>query len=195
MNKSIGLNTIRVEGIINMSMREININEMFDLMSKFQGKQIEVDLSPIQASNTYHWFKAELLRDMIVFSDMDNNTPQMLKFYSEDVIEIDYVEGENVFQSVFTINMIDGTQIQICVYEEPVRCFRCGLILNEGRRNTVWEVNSSGGYGSHFDSERVCVKICDDCIYEFIYGEKFVGLEGCLDGSCEGLEVELKVLH
>jgi len=177
-------------------MREVTVQQMLGLISlSFQGKQIEVDLSPIQSSNTYHWFKAELLRDMIVFSDMDNNHPQELRFYSEDVIEIDYVEGENVFQSVFTINMKDNTQIQICVYEEPVRCFRCQKIVNLNLRENVWEVNSSGGYGSHFDSERVCIKVCDDCMYEFIYGEKLVDLEVCLDGSCEGLEVELKVLH
>jgi len=88
-----------------MSMREINVQEMLGLMDSFKGRKIEVDLSPIRSSNTYHWFNAELLRDTVIFSDMDNNHPQELRFFKDDILDIDYVDGENVFKSVFTINM------------------------------------------------------------------------------------------
>ena len=154
-----------------MSMREVNVQEMISLLGSFQGKQIEVDLHPLRASNTYHWFNAELFRDTVIFSDMDSNHPQELRFFKQDIIEIDYVEGENVFNSVFTISMKDSTQIQLCVYERPVRCFKCQKILNLNPMENVWEINGTGGYGSHFDSERLNIKVCDDCLYEMIYGE------------------------
>ena len=154
-----------------MSMREINVQEMLGLMDSFKGRQIEVDLHPIRSSNTYHWFNAELLRDTVIFSDMDNDHPQELRFYKDEITEIDYVEGENVFQSVFTVNMVDSTQIQLCVYELPVRCFKCQKILNLNPMENVWEINGTGGYGSHFDNERLNIKVCDDCLYEMI-GDK-----------------------
>ena len=111
-------------------MREINVQEMVSLLGSFKGRQIEVDLHPIKASNTYHWFNVELLRDTVIFSDMDNDHPQELRFFKDDILDIDYVDGENIFKSVFTINMMDNTQIQLCVYELPVRCFKCQKILN-----------------------------------------------------------------
>lgn len=169
-----------------MSMKEITIPEMLILMnSQYQGRHMEIDLSPVQSANTYHWFSVNEIKDMIEFEDLDPDHPQLLKFYKQDIEKILYSEGKNVFESVFTLNMKDLTQIQICVYEEPMHCYRCHKILNLSNDSEVaWEINGFGGYSSHFDGERLDMKVCDDCMYEFVYGCEFVDLECCF-GDCE----------
>ena len=177
----------------NENMRQISIEEMFTLMNlNYQGRHIEIDLSPILSSNTYHWFSVKEINDVVEFLDRDNNHPQMLRIKKSDINEILYNEGENVFRSEFVINMVNSQQIHICVYEEPIYCQRCLRILNLGKieYEHIWEVNGSAGYSSHFDGEgNICVKICDDCMYEFIYGEKFVDLGGFCDEDGEVCEL------
>jgi len=169
-----------------MSVKEISINELFIQMSKFQGYQIEIDLYPVQSSNTYYWFSFKEIDDAIEFLDRDNNYPQMLRIFKDDIIEILYSEGKNIFDSVFTLNMKNEQQIQICVYEEPVRCYKCQKIVNLDKNEFVWKVDGSGGYLSHFDGDgRICINICDDCFYEFVYGCEFVDFECCLDDDLE----------
>lgn len=178
-----------------MSTRQITIQEMFNLMDQqFQGRQIEIDLSPIRSANTYHWFSFKEVRDAIEFVDLDNNHPQMLSIFKDDILDIIFSEGKTLFENVFTLNMKSDSQIQICVYELPVYCCKCFKVLNLDKMNTVWEVNSSGGYGSHFDGEgNICIKVCDDCMYEFVYGQKYVDLDD-LDSFDNGLEKE-KTCH
>jgi hypothetical protein len=36
----------------------------------------------------------------------------------------------------------------------------------------IWEINSTGGYGSKLDNQKVCIKICDDCLYDIVNGQK-----------------------
>jgi len=148
-------------------------------MNQFQGRQIEVDLalSPIDSANTYHWFSVKEINDMIQFSDLDNDHPQMLTIFKEDILSVLYSEGENLFRNTFTINLKNGQLIKICVYEEQIFCYRCLKVLNIDKDIHIWTVDGAGGYSSHFDSERLSLKICDDCMYEFVYEETFEDLE------------------
>lgn len=167
--------------------REITIQEMFILMNnQFQGRQMEIDLSPILSSNTYNLFSVKEIKDVIQFDDLDQDHPQLLKFHKQDIEKILYKEGKNVFESVFTFDMKDSQQIEVCIYEEPIYCYKCQRILNLSRDSEVaWEINGMGGYSSHFDGERLNMKVCDDCMYKFVYGCEYVDLEGSLDSEKE----------
>lgn len=171
-----------------MSIKEITINEMFKEMNKFLGRHIEIDLSPIQSQNTYHWFSFKEVNQAIEFIDLDNDHPQLLSVFKDDILEIIYSEGKNIFDSVFTLNMKNDQQIQICVFEEPIKCYRCQRIVNFNKNEFVWKVDSSGDYFSHFDGDKLSLKICDDCMYEFVYGEKYVDLD---NSDCEDYDYGL----
>lgn len=165
--------------------RKVTIPEMFTLMEKFKGRQIEVDLSPIDSANTYHWFSVKEINDVIQFIDLDNDHPQMLTIVKTDILSILYSEGENLFRNTFTINLKYDQQIKICVYEEQIFCYKCLKVLNNDKDMHIWTVDGAGGYSSHFDSERLSLKVCDDCMYEFVYGCEFVDLEGCCDSDID----------
>jgi len=153
------------------TIQTLTTSEFLTQLLKFQGRQIEVDIdlsSPIRISNTYHWFSVNEINDSIEFNDLDNDHPQLLTFFKSDITDITYIEGENIFHSVFTIDLKDNQQIQLCVYEQPELCHICRKIINLNFMENTWDINGSGGYGSHFDGERLSIKICDDCMYNIV---------------------------
>lgn len=161
--------------------QKITTQQLLTLIQQFQGRQIEVDLIPTnltnqtnhtQTANTYNFFHTNEINDSIIFTDKDHNHPQQLIFYKSDISNISYTNGENIFKSTFTINLNNNQQIDLCVFEEPEHCYICNKLINIDYTENTWEINSTGGYGSHFDSEQVCLKICDDCMYEIVYGQK-----------------------
>jgi hypothetical protein len=156
----------------NKTIQTLTVQQFFTKLSKFQGRQIEVDLSPIQASNTYHWFESKEINDSIEFNDLDNKTPQLLTFYKSDITDITYIEGENIFHSVFVIDLKDNQQIQLCVYEKPECCHVCHKVINLHFIENTWNVNATGGYGSHFDDQQISIKICDDCMFDIVNSQK-----------------------
>lgn len=141
-------------------------------LGDFLGKHVEIDLSlpyPIQAANTYKNFCLKNEDGELVFYDgnIDEDCqPQELKVSMSDIKNIEFLEGENVYQSVFSIVLNDNSKIDICVYESPVKCI-CGKIINTPEE-TVWELSGIGNYGSIFDGEKFNLAICDSCFAEII---------------------------
>ena len=55
--------------------------------------------------------------------------------------------------------------ISICCAERrpiPVRCDRCGYVFSDDEQ--IWYINQQGQYGSVYDGDWVCKRLCDSCV-------------------------------
>jgi hypothetical protein len=149
-------------------MKEISCQELIQLTDGYSGKNVELSLSPIQLRSIYQKFKCRDIGNEIEFWDFQIGKVLNELTISKDDIEKIICSGENdIYKSVFTIVLHNGNKIDLTVCESPVKCYKCGLIL-EKYYQPVWHINQVGQYGSQWDNERMVVDICDDCLLEFL---------------------------
>lgn len=133
-------------------------------LGKFLGRKCEVDLSPTNSANTYKQFCLQNKEDALVFYSGDWDNPQQLFVKKDDIENVEFLEGETIFQSVLTITLRDNKgRIDICVSEHPVKCCACGNYINLPY-DTNWKISGIGNYGSIFDGERLDLDLCDHCL-------------------------------
>ena len=151
-------------------MREINCSELVSISDAYSGKQVQVFLSsPIQSMNTYQMFRLVDDGDNLEFYDININKPtlQEMMIPKDTIKEINYFEGSNIYDSVFSITLLNECQIDFAISEKPMICKKCGKILD---RHFIpsWQINQIGSYGSQWDNERVVIDFCEDCLLEFL---------------------------
>jgi hypothetical protein len=146
-------------------MRSITCEEMVKMVDMYSGKKVEISLtpSPIQSNNTYQHFRLRDIGDKLEFYDININKPtlQELIINKSDIKEIQYW-GSNAYDSVFIIKLENGS-VEFCISENPIRCSKCGNIL-EPDCEQVWFLDQLGGYFSKLDMERITLNLCDDCL-------------------------------
>jgi len=91
-------------------LREIEVNELITESDAFTGKEVQVFLSPINSKNTYKQFRLRNAGDNLELYDIniDNPTMQELIIPKDAIKEITYFEGENIYNSVFSIALNHG---------------------------------------------------------------------------------------
>jgi len=151
-------------------MREINYNELVSISDAYSGKQVQVFLSsPIQSMNTYQMFRLVDDGDNLEFYDININKPtlQEMMIPKDTIKEINYFEGGNIYESVFSISLLNECQIDFAISEKPMVCKKCDKLLD---RHLIpsWQINQIGSYGSQWDNERVVIDFCEDCLLEFL---------------------------
>ena len=152
-------------------MREINVQEMVTLSDTYTGKQVQVFMSPIQSiksMNTYQQFKLVDDGDNLEFYDININKPTMQEMIipKDTIKEINYFEGSNIYDSVFSIVLKNG-QIDFTISEKPMVCKKCNKILDR-HFDPSWQINKVGQYGSQWDNEKVIIDFCENCLLEFL---------------------------
>jgi len=153
-------------------MREINCREMVTLSDVYTGKQVQVFMSPIQSiksMNTYQQFKLVEDGDNLEFYDININKPTLQEMIipKDAIKEINYFEGGNIYESVFSISLLNEGQIDFAISEKPMFCKKCNSILDRNF-DPSWQINKVGQYGSQWDNERVVIDFCEDCLLEFL---------------------------
>jgi len=157
-------------------MKEISCNELISLSDGCSGKQVQVFLySPIQSMNTYEMFRLVDDGDNLEFYDININKPtkQEMTIPKDAIKEINYFEGSNIYDSVFSISLLNECQIDFAISEKPMICKKCNKILDK-YFDPSWQINKVGQYGSQWDNEHVVIDFCEDCLLEFL-GYKVVG--------------------
>lgn len=149
-------------------MRQISYQEFERLVDTYTGKQVEINLSPIRSSNTYSHFRCRHLGDMLEFYDInaDQPTNQELLIPKDDIKEIMFYEGNNIYESVFNLVLVNG-QVDFSISELPMICHKCGKILDKYYEPS-WQINQIGSYGSQWDNQRVVVNLCEHHLLEFL---------------------------
>lgn len=168
-----------------MSIKKISTEQLINIVTNtYTGKQVQVMLSyykSTQSINTYQFFKIEELLHTIEFYDMniDNQTPPpQLTIHKNSIKEIQYFEGDdsnNIYDTMFSI-ITDNGDISFTISEKPLVCKKCDKLL-EKNVDLAWRINQVGEYGSQWDSERLTVDLCENCLTEFIGAE--IGGEYC----------------
>jgi len=160
-------------------MREINCNELVSISDAYSGKQVQVFLSsPIQSMNTYQQFRCVQDGDNLEFYDININKPTKNEMVipKDTIKEITYFEGSNIYDSVFSITLLNECQIDFSISEKPMVCKKCNVLLDR-HFDPSWQINKIGQYGSQWDNEKVVIDFCENCLLEFL-GYKVVG-ESC----------------
>ena len=149
-------------------MRKIDVQEMVNLSKSYDGKQVQVVLSPMQSINTYQQFRCRLNGNNLEFCDTNINKliMQELLIPKDNIEEILYFEGKNIYESVFSI-ISNNCQVDFCISEKPMVCKKCRKLLDDYYESS-WQINQIGSYGSQWDNERVVVDLCEDCLMEFL---------------------------
>jgi hypothetical protein len=151
-------------------MKEITTNELLTLTQQFVGKKVEVGLQQPYSTNTYSQFSICKNEEEIVMYDLNRKTPHELRINIETISRILHSEGENFFQTSFSIFLNNETSIDFCVDEERITCCKCGKVINLDPFATAWNISGQGNYGSHFDNQKLNMYICDDCLYHDVLG-------------------------
>jgi hypothetical protein len=150
---------------------EITIQELLTLSNPFLGKKVEVATSsPIHTKNTYSLFGICQDENSIIIYDKNLKQSQELRISIPTISKILYMEGDNFFETTFSVFLNNDIKIDFCTTEEPIRCCQCGNIINLDPYATIWNVSGYGNYGSHLDGESMNVKLCDDCMFYDVLG-------------------------
>jgi len=151
-------------------MREINIQEMFQVLDEYLGKKVEVGTNPIWSVNTYQSFNYADKDSVLVFSDGDYTGRQEILIDKDQITEIVLTEGKDIYSSVVSIELING-KIDFTISENPTKCRLCRNIIDLPYE-TKWSIKGTGNYGSKFEDEKLDIPICDSCLYYKILGYK-----------------------
>ena len=160
-------------------MKEINCNELISLSDGYSGKQVQVFLSsPIRSMNTYQQFRCVDDGDNLEFYDININKPTKheMTIPKDTIEEINYFKGKNVYSSVFSITLLNESQIDFAISEKPMICKKCNVLLDR-HFDPSWQINKIGQYGSQWDNEHVVIDLCENCLLEFLVYK--VGGESC----------------
>jgi len=157
-------------------MREINVQEMCQVLDSYLGKRVEVGTNnPIWSVNTYQSFRFSDTDNVLIFSDYDvKNGRQELLVDKNQITEIILTEGKDIYSSVISIELING-QIDFCISEMPTKCYLCHKIIDTPYE-TRWSIGGgiTGGYGSKFEDDKLDIPVCEHCLCKII---------GCGDGE------------
>jgi len=151
-------------------VKEISCNELISLSDVYSGKQVQVFLSsPIQSMNTYQQFRCVQDGDNLEFYDININRPTKneMKIPKDTIKEIMYFEGSNIYDSVFSITLLNESQIDFAISEKPMVCKKCNVLLDR-HFDPSWQINKVGHYGSQWDNEKVIIDFCENCLLEFL---------------------------
>jgi len=154
-------------------VRKIDVQEMVNLSKSYDGKQVQVVLSPMQSINTYQQFRCRLNGNNLEFCDTNINKliMQELLIPKDNIEEILYFEGKNIYESVFSI-ISNNCQVDFTISEKPLNCRKCGKLLDK-YFDQCWVIDQVGVYGSQWDNQKVSIELCEDCLMEFLeYEEK-----------------------
>ena len=151
-------------------MREIKIQEMFQVLDGYSGKKVEVGTNPIWSVNTHQSFRYADKDSVLVFSDGDYSGRQEILIDKDQITEIMLSEGKDIYGSVVSIELING-KIDLCISENPTKCRLCHNIIDLPYE-TKWSIQGRGNYGSKFEDEKLDIPICDSCLYYNILGYK-----------------------
>ena len=151
-------------------MREINVQEMFQVLNGYLGKKVEVGTNPIWSVNTYQSFSYADKDSVLEFSDRDYSGRQEILVDKDQITEIILTEGKDIYGSVVSIELING-KIDLCISENPTKCRLCRNIIDLPDV-TQWSIKGTGNYGANFIAEKLDIPICDSCLYYKILGYK-----------------------
>ena len=128
--------------------------------------------------NTYQQFRCVQDGDNLEFYDININKPTKNEMVipKDTIKEITYFEGSNIYDSVFSITLLNECQIDFSISEKPMVCKKCNVLLDR-HFDPSWQINKIGQYGSQWDNEKVVIDFCENCLLEFL-GYKVVG-ESC----------------
>lgn len=170
-----------------MCITKEKLNELVKELKTFNGKKVELSFenSSTDTVNTYLNFISRLEesdnsdelnenKDNTYLSlfDYDSKKDETIQVLSVEASNINGYEvlGSNINLKVCDINLDDSSQISICLSDKLPSCCACGKIF-ENYDDTIWKISGYGGYLSRFDSERLELNLCDDCLYELLYGD------------------------
>jgi predicted Zn-ribbon and HTH transcriptional regulator len=80
-----------------------------------------------------------------------------------------YNQDENVYNDLIRIKTYYHTTYYIHTNEKtpvPEYCDKCGHVFDKD--DQVWVINQKGQYGSVFDGDWICKRLCDDCVSGFV---------------------------
>ena len=149
-------------------MRKIDVQQLITLSDSYTGKEVQVSLSPIQSQNIYKQFKCRDIGNSIEFYEISFDKPSAheLLINKEDIVEIQYFEDDNIYNTVFSI-MLNQGQVDFTISEKPLNCRKCGKLLDK-YFDQCWVIDQVGVYGSQWDNQKVSIELCEDCLMEFL---------------------------
>jgi hypothetical protein len=150
------------------NMRQITYEEFGQLVDDYSGKMVQVSIYPIRSLNTYQHFRCRDIGDNLEFYDINFDKPTMQEMIisKDNIKEILYTDGKNVYETEFSIVLENG-EIELEISEEPVLCCKCGKLLDD-YHEPFWKIDQTGDYGSRWDCERLHLEFCDNCLAEFV---------------------------
>ena len=156
-----------------MAITNEKLNELVKELKTFNGKKVEVNFEngSTDITTTYLNFIVKLEDELLLMYDCDSTSGDMLHILDINIIDIqDYeVQGRNINLRVFDIKL-KSSKISLCLSDKLPSCCKCGKIF-EDYLDTIWKVQGIGNYMSHFDGERLDLDLCDNCLYELLYGK------------------------
>ena len=143
----------------------LNLNLISNL-NQFVNHKVEVTTRESRITFNYYDFNYDICdNDLVLMDETDKDCRVYIPI--EDITSITNLT-DDLYSTVVDIKYKDefGDKIiSICCAEGkpiPVRCDKCGYIFSEDEQ--VWYINQQGQYGSVYDGEWVCKRLCDRCV-------------------------------
>lgn len=102
----------------------------------------------------------------LMLSDGNNDCKTFIPY--ETIYSINNI-NDDLYSDKISISAVHYNWKIGCAEKRPVlpKCFKCGKEIREFEDQT-WYIQQEGMYGSKYDGEIVSVKICDDCLSNFL---------------------------
>jgi len=140
-----------------------NLN--LNYLNQFVNHKVEITTRGSRITFTYQDFNYDIYdNDLVLMDEIDTDCRIYIPL--EEVIEITNLT-DDLYTTVIDIKYGEsGNKIlSICCAERrpvPIKCDKCGYVFSEDEQ--IWYINQQGQYGSVYDGDWICKKLCDRCV-------------------------------
>jgi len=135
-------------------------------LNQFINHKVEITARESRITFTYQDFNYDICDDDLIL--MDETDPDCRAYIPVDKITEIINLTDDLYSTVVDIRYNDELEdkmISICCAERksiPVKCDKCGYVF--GDEEQIWYINQQGQYGSMYDGDWICKRLCDNCV-------------------------------
>lgn len=146
----------------------------YQLLDQFKGMECAIFSRPLDndaVDNKYviKSFDYELDEFYLHLKDVTNNRIEATIRFDEIADIFNLGDDVDVYEDLVKIRTNYHTTYYIHTLEKKpllLTCDKCGYEFEE--YDPIWNINQQGQYGSMFDGDWICKRLCDDCVSGFI---------------------------
>jgi len=146
------------------------ISNLISNLSQFVNHKVEITTRDSRITFIYQDFNYDICdNDLVLMDEIETDCRVYIPL--NEITDVTNLTND-LYSTVVDVkhgDELENKMISICCAEHkpiPVTCSKCGYVF--GIEEQVWRIEQQGQYGSAYDGDWICKKLCDKCVSTLI---------------------------